>query len=369
MNLSDIKNRLSSIKLPGLGESESAGSGLGRSATPVGLDMGGQRIKLAALKPGGGPPRLTHLIERPVPQGVVRGTRVVDTEAMSDELHRIIDETGIRGPEIALHIGGGDVQVKRVAMQRMAREEALRQVPTHPQLKAASGDVEGMQYDLVILDPQAEGASMDVLAVTAKKDVVEARQKAVMDAGAIIHAVDVDALALFNVFAHCFPDRKSGRVVLLHIGHESSMIVVLNSGAPALVRHIYAGVGNLIEQVGRGGGAMGGDAAREALFTSNPAVIYPGAFGEWVGSLSEEVHRSARAIARGESDPVGAVYLSGGGALMEGLASQIEERLRAPVHMLDPLEVVPQPEGFRPQPAQQGVSFALAIGLALRQVD
>lgn len=366
MDISSIKEKLSEVKLPSFGGKPKGGGAA--KTTPVGLDIGTSRIRMVVLQSGTATPLVEKLIDVKMPSTLVSGSRVVDTEGLADEITRMLDEAGVRTPEISLHVGGGDVQLKRFTMERRAPDEARRMLPTHPQFKNYAGDVEAMQFSLHILDPDREGSTMEVVAVAAKKDAVRTRQRAVIDAGAFVHAVDVDALALFNVFSYIHRGEASKKVTLVHLGRQSALIVVVGKGAPGLIRHAHTGVGALIDTIAESSVSIQREAAEDALFSSNPMVIYPGPFKEWCDTFAEEIRRTAQAFDRGAENPLGKIYLSGGGSMITGLPGQLESRLKVSVQQFDPLEAVGFADGVRTLGGGEGARYAIAMGLALRQV-
>jgi len=295
---------------------------------------------------------------------MVAGNEILDAEGLTEELLRLFDNAALKRISATIAVGGNDVFIRRVSMPRMGYQEALQQLPKNQSIRIPV-DVKNNKLDIHITDPRGDGASMQVLIVAAKKEAITLRQKVLIEAGATIHSVDIDAFALFNVFAHLHGEIAKERATLVDIGHESALIVVLDRGFPAVARRAYVGVSHLIEKLGDGN--LMPDEAEQVLRSDNPPAIYPEAFHGWGEQLVEELTRSAGAVTRGDAH-TGPIYLSGGGALIDGMGEFLRDRSGSHVAVFDPLTGIDAGKDLGLSHEQDGAMYALAIGLALRQV-
>src|SRR5207302_6874795 len=81
-------------------------------------------------------------------------------------------------------------------------------------------DMDSVELDFQILDPEGSGSEMSVLLVAAKRELIESKVRVLTDAGLEPAIVDVEAFALHNAFEIAYPDAMSGVVGLLNIGHD-----------------------------------------------------------------------------------------------------------------------------------------------------
>src|SRR5438552_5672746 len=102
-------------------------------------------------------------------------------------------------------------------------------------------DMESVELDFQILDPDADGLEMSVLLVAAKRELVESKVRVLTDAGLQPAVVDVDAFALHNAFELNHPDAMQGLVALVNIGHDVTNINLLEEGVPILTRDLPLG--------------------------------------------------------------------------------------------------------------------------------
>ena len=119
-------------------------------------------------------------------------------------------------------------------------------------------DMESVELDFQILDPDADGMEMNVLLVAAKRELVEAKLRVLSEAGLTPAIVDVDAFALHNAFEVNYPEAMSGVVALVNIGHEVTNINILDEGVPILTRDITVGTRRFREDLQRERGLTSG---------------------------------------------------------------------------------------------------------------
>src|SRR3990172_1000316 len=102
---------------------------------------------------------------------------------------------GRKKKTIGLDIGSGLIKLVVIEHGKgepeVIRWEAEQHVPF---------DMENVELDFQILDPDAEGLQMNVLLVAAKRELVENKTALLTDAGLSAEGIDVDAFALHNAF-------------------------------------------------------------------------------------------------------------------------------------------------------------------------
>ena len=112
-------------------------------------------------------------------------------------------------------------------------------------------DMESVELDFQILDPDADGLEMSVLLVAAKRELIESKTRMLTDAGLEPAIVDVEAFALHNAFEVNHPDAMNGVVGLVNIGHDVTNINILDDGVPLLTRDLTVGTRRFREDLQR----------------------------------------------------------------------------------------------------------------------
>ena len=340
---------------------------LRRAKSTVGLDIGSGFIKVAVVDHSGSEPELVHVSHTPlIPDAIVEG-EVMDPQIVVETVRSLLETAGVKPKRLVASVGGRDVMVKKIAMDRMKETDA-REVIRWEAEQHVPYDMESVQLDFHILDPLDDGLQMNVLLVAAKRELVEGRVGLLRDAGLTPALVDVDACALHNAFEYNYPEAMTGVVALVNVGHEVSTVNVLQDGTLILTRDIPFGSRRLREELRRLHG-LSADDAEAVLQGRSPRT---GEFRELLSEGSEElaigIERAVAFLA--VSDAGGGlqrVYLSGGGARIPGLVDVVAARLRARTEIATPLQRLRVRQGAALLPVDElAPMLMLSVGLALR---
>ena len=228
----------------------------GRKKTTIGLDIGSGLVKVAVIDHAGATPELTKVVITPLNENAIVEGEVMDHAIVADAIRQTMEAIGAKKPEVVAAVGGRDVIVKKIQVERvkdaqaheLIRWEAEQHVPF---------DMESVELDHQILDPDGDSLEMNVLLVAAKRDLVEIKRHLLADAGVTPKIMDVDAFALHNAFAMNHPDAMKGVVALLNIGNEVTTLNILDDGVPILTRDLTVGTRRLREDLQRDHGLNG----------------------------------------------------------------------------------------------------------------
>jgi type IV pilus assembly protein PilM len=344
--------------------------GLGGSKTTVGLDIGSGLIKLAAIDHGKGEPTLTKVGIAPVLADAIVEGEIMDPGVVADAIRAAYQSPGVKQKRVVAAVGGRDVIVKKIQVDRMKESDAADVVRWEAQ-QHVPFDIEGVELDFQVLDPEGEGVQMDVLLVAAKRELVENRAALLTDAGLDPAIVDVDAFALHNAFEVNYPDAMQGVAALIHIGNEVTNVNILQEGVPLLTRDLSVGTRKFREDLQRERGMSAEDADRllqgfERTTDLDPFVKNR---GEEIGVGVERAVAFLQQSASREAGQVRRAYLTGGGARVPGLADVLSERLRLTAEVADPLKGLKVKDEAFGNLAIDEVAplLVLAVGLALRK--
>ncbi|HEU5304526.1 MAG TPA: pilus assembly protein PilM, partial [Gemmatimonadales bacterium] len=96
----------------------------GRNTTTVGLDIGSGLIKLVTISHGSGGPVLTKVAFTSVANDAIVDGEIMDPAIVADTIKGLLASAGIKAKKIATAVGGRDVIIKKIAMDRMKEPEA-----------------------------------------------------------------------------------------------------------------------------------------------------------------------------------------------------------------------------------------------------
>jgi len=342
----------------------------GRKKTTVGLDIGSGLIKVAVIDHSKKLPELTKVAIQPLMQDAIVEGEVMDPGVVAEAIQAALSAAGVKAKQVVTAVGGRDVIIKPISIERV-KEQQARELMRWEAEQHVPFDMESVELDFQILDPDDEGLEMRVLLVAAKRELVESKVRVLTDAGLEPAIVDVDAFALHNAFEVNYPDAMQGMVALLNIGHDVTNINILEEGVPILTRDLTMGTRHVRESLQRERG-LGAEEAQALLqgFDRSPhldAVME--SRGEEIAVGIERAVAFLASNTRGAGN-VGAVYTCGGGARIPGLTEVLAARLRLEVQMANPLASLTVRDGALEGHVTDEIAplLMLPVGLALRQV-
>ena len=340
----------------------------GRKRTSIGLDIGSGFVKVVEVDHSGDQPEVVRVAMRPLlPDAIVEG-EIMDYGLVSDTVRGLFQEIGVKNAEVVTAIGGHDVIIKKIEMDRMKESDA-REVIRWEAEQHVPFDIKSVELDFQILNPHEEGLLMEVLLVAAKRELVDNKVGLLQDAGINPVIIDVDAFALHNAFEHNHPEAMEGIIALVNVGHETTNVNILEGGVPILTRDIPFGSRRIREDLQRERGLTAEQA--EDVVQARETVDD---LDRFVDSSADEVavgieRASAFLMTRDDGETLGRIFLSGGGARVPGMVESLGRRMNVETHLVNPFERVP----VRADAAgtvsidEAAPMLLLPLGLALRQ--
>jgi type IV pilus assembly protein PilM len=340
----------------------------GRKKLTVGLDVGSGLVKAVVIDHSGPSPELIKVIITPLTETAIVEGEVMDHDLVADVIRQTLEATGVKTNSLVAAVGGRDVIVKKISIERV-KEVQARELMRWEAEQHVPFDMDSVELDFQILDPDGEGLDMSVLLVAAKRELVDAKRYLLEDAGFPPSVIDVDAFALHNAFEANHPDAMTGTVALLNIGNEQTNLNILENGTPILTRDLAVGTRRFREDMQREHG-IAGDEAEELLrgFDHSPLLATSVAMrGE---ELAIGLERATTFLASSSRNfgQIRSVYVCGGGSRVPGLIPWLSERLRLPVHAANALARIVVRDGALEFLSTDEVAplLMLPVGLALR---
>jgi type IV pilus assembly protein PilM len=311
---------------------------LSRTKTSVGLDIGSGLIKLAVVSHGTGEPVLTKVAFAPLVDDAIVEGEVMDPGIVADAIRGLFASAGLKPRRVVTAVGGRDVIIKKIPMDRMKESEA-REVIRWEAEQHVPFDMDNVELDFQILDPDGEGLQMTVLLVAAKRELIENKIALLSDVGVDLNIIDVDSFALHNAFELSYPEGMKGVVGLVNIGHEMTNVNILDDGIPVLTRDLPVGTRRFREdlQRERGLSADAADKLLQGFETSDALAPFLQTRGEELAVGIERAAAFLQTAAR-SSTGLSRLYTSGGGARIPGLTRALSERLKLPVELANPIK-------------------------------
>jgi len=351
----------------------------------VGLDIGSHSIKMVAV--GGTPGALTDcavspmevVSENPLPVATL-------TRAIADTVGR----SGLELSNLRISISGKGAIVRHAEMPRMSPQELKSSIRYEAEVLLPFS-LDDCIFDCQILDPDNKGsARMRVVLAAARKAVVQERLDLVNGIGLAPRIMSIDSIALANAFecamaglplaggmpppgapgqtqldmtqgvARSGPDES---VLVVHVGAARTILNVMSAAGLGFTRDVEVGGNNATLAIARGLGIefqeaerrkQGGDAAAREFVASMVMI------------LSRELRSTCSYVSSKMNTNVGKIYLSGGGALCQGVRETLASEMGIEVSFWNPLRgIAPGAEMAPGEPGSKEAVLAVAAGLAL----
>ncbi|AMW05442.1 hypothetical protein GEMMAAP_12780 [Gemmatimonas phototrophica] len=342
----------------------------GRKKLTIGLDVGSGLVKAVVIDHSGPVPELAKVVITPLNDTAIVEGEVMDHGIVADAIRQTIAATGAKTKNIVAAVGGRDVIVKKIQMERV-KEQQARELMRWEAEQHVPFDMDSVELDFQVLDPDGDGLDMSVLLVAAKRDLVEAKQSLLTEAGASPAVIDVDAFALHNAFEANYPEALTGTIALLNIGNEATNLNILDEGVPILTRDLGVGTRRFREDLQRENG-MSAEDAEDLLRGYDRHPMLDGVVSMRGEEIAIGMERAATFLSTSQRNfgTIRAVYACGGGARVPGLLPWLSDRLRIPVQPANALAKLAVREGAFEFLSTDEVAplLMLPVGLALRAV-
>lgn len=207
----------------------------------VGLAMTDSGLLAAEVEGGNGSrPTLRRVGELDLPRGVLSGSEVNDSAALTQAITELWERTGFRSKRVVLGIGNQRVLVRNHTVPQVSAAHLGKA------LRYQVRDFLPVPVTETILDfypiapvPESKPPQMEGLLVAALKDKVELKVDAIANARLKVVGVDLSPFAMLRALRR--GDALAGKKAVISIGDRVTNIVVAQDGVPQFVRIIPLG--------------------------------------------------------------------------------------------------------------------------------
>jgi type IV pilus assembly protein PilM len=328
-----------------------------------GLDIGSSAVKVVQLEPAGDGYALGALAVVPLPANTIVDGTINDPPTVIAAIKQAVADAHISSREAVIGICGRELIIKKIQIPEVPAKELAGAV----QLEAEHHIP--FAADEVFLDHHVVGTHdgvMDLILVAVKKGKVTEYAGVVEEAGLVPAVVDVDGFAIENQYEVNAPESAEEAVALIDIGAAVMKTNVTRGGASIFARDIPFGGNRYTEAIATALSVTFEEAeAAKVGGTADPATIAP-AIESVSRELALEVQRTFDYFAStAESERIGKIVLSGGGAQLPGLTEYLTSTWGIPVETAQPFGRI-DAGAFADKVGTASAALAVAVGLALR---
>lgn len=376
-----------------------------RSKSAIGIDVGSSTVKVVQLKRAGTNLELEKFGTAEIyPNGERPGDPNAQRKAKVDAIKRALSTAKITAKNSVSAVSGESIIVRYLQLPDMPEEELKKALQWEAE-EYIPFRLDEVNIDSMVLgksDP--EGERVDVLLVSAKKDLVEEHVGMIREAGMNPKVVEVDSFAFLNCFEANYGGSADECVALINIGADITGICIYQNGVSRFSRDIPVGgetitaairshlrcsyaeaenykfvhganppasaeqettqnfSGSLVDTI-RGtveemSGAEGDG--------ENPEEVVGKAVDGVLADLTTEVRRSVEFFenqVRGLT--VSRIVLGGGTSIMDNLKEHFEHELSLPCEIIDPLRRIRTNDRAGGVDALESIRHSLGVGIGL----
>lgn len=351
----------------------------------VGLDVGTHSIKLVRLKKGKKGFELLNFGIMPLPPETIVDETIEKPEVVTEAIKNLFKMEKIKTKEVVTAISGQSLVIKKINVPKMTEDELAESIRVEAEQYLPFA-IEDVNVDFQIIKEiipeksekkEEEGeppkATMDVLLVAARKELIENRNKPILDAGLKPVIVDLDVFAIENGYELSYGVPHGEVVALVDMGATFTNVNILVDGVTEVTRDIPGG-GNRInhelqknfntdhEGAERLKMGIGLDGISEKDVANTITTV--------LGELSHEINKMFHDFIKSTEKNINRVILSGGCAKLTGIEKILTENFDIPTEIIAPYKNIKiNPKIFDPQYIQDMAPLAaIGIGLAMRRL-
>lgn len=343
--------------------------------TLIGLDIGQSAVKAAVLSSDKKSTtfKLEHFEVVPLSEGAIIEDEVHKEEEVVDAIKQAVKGAGAGVNKVCLGLAGQSTISRRLQLAGGSAEEIEEQVsweaeqyiPFNPEESALSFHVVG----------ENEGGGVDVVVASARNGVIFSYKELVEAADLRVKVVDLNALAVLNLFRFAKPDNIDSEqsMILMDIGAQNTQFLILRNGNLVFSKEMTMGGVMVTEEIQRQMGINHRDAESLKIVGDGQ-----GNLPEEVVEIIESVNKDFLAdikktlefyITSTSDESFEQIFITGGGAMTPGLIEGLETALGLSVEFINPFERLDYNKNFSDEQLEViGAVGLAAIGLAMRKI-
>jgi type IV pilus assembly protein PilM len=260
-------------------------------------------------------------------------------------------------------------EMKEEELGRAMQFEAHKYIPTSLDEVAMSWEVINHEHTGKPVGPEdaSKNKTIKVLLVAAPKRDIERYDRLISGTGLSVSAIELETFPI----ARALVREEVAPFLIIDIGARSTNMILVHNGSVCVNRTIDTGGSDITSAISdsmnisrnRAESFKKGD--KDLLNSTDTPIVMPS-----LELITGESHRIMDAyVEKNKGCVIGGVILSGGTAKMKGMVEYFSRNLNMKVTLGDPWkDIVVDAKAAAPV-KEIGISFSVAIGLALRGVD
>ncbi len=346
------------------------------SSELFGLDIGNSSVKLIKLEQSKGEYRVVSYAAAEFPEGTISEGNINEETVVVDAIKDIVKSSKVSCNNVCAGVAGNGAIAKKLQINDGAQDEIEDQVAWELE-SFLTFDTEKavFSYDLLAKD---ESGGLEVMGAAVSRDTVDKYKHIVRSAGLSLKVLDLDSIALANIFFHIYEDAltdSDDSWLLLDIGSNITNFIIVRSGAIVFSKDINVGSMAMTEEIQRQMGLNFAE-AEDLKVTYDSKGNLPEEILDIISGVAEVFFKELKSTlefynSSSSDDSLTNCYVTGGGAQTPGLVDGISEALGLKAEVLNPFNRIKIDEKKFGERVVNEIAYTciVAMGLAMRGVD
>lgn len=340
-----------------------------RVLSVLGVDLGSSSVKVVEMVAEQGRPRLLTYGYAEIEDGAKTVADMLPVEQVGVLLKEIVQQAGVQGTRIIASLPTAQVFHAVVSVPTPQEEQELRTLVEVQVSKLLSTPLAEVALDSQVINiaTQGEQSYTRVLVTAVPKTLIAQYEQQFSGAGFQLLSLETEVAALSRALV----GPEQGITMVVDIGGERTTVAVCENGVPMIVRGIKSGGQAVTQAFSRSLNisTMEAESMKRDLSPTLSSAALPPALLEAVKSIVHELRYTKQLYADQRGQSVQKVLLTGGGALLPGLATYLSQELNVNTYVGDPWARVAAPPEARGLLEEVGGRLSVAVGLAMRVAD
>ena len=343
------------------------------SGTTIGIDIGISSVKVCEMSKGvGGGYTLNSFASEVLSEAAIIEDEIQKSSEISDVIKDLVKKLGTRSKNACIGLEGPRTMTKRFEIPDGTKEEVEDNIlwEAEQYITFGSDHAEISHHEIA----KTENGNIDVMIAAANIDVAKNFMTVVENAGLKVKTVDLDVLALANIFEVLF---KSDKLIIgkpnliIDLGAQATKMVLFQGEAPLITKEVNIGSVLATEEIQRSMGVSYFEAEDLKLGVDDQGNI-PEDVKDSIWRVNERILDEIKKTinffhSTSGGEKINKIFLTGGGSMVDGLADVIETETETETLYLEPFDKIKVgkkvPKEFVELIARTG---CVAMGLAMR---
>lgn len=333
-----------------------------------GLDLGSSSIKIAQLRELHGNPSLVTYGDIEVASNLLSSDSEIDQNRVSELIKQLAQDAKVTTKNVVASLSASQSYTAIIRTPKLSHSELAESIKFQAD-KVIPMAMDQVKLDWAVVGEVPETDEVDVLLVAAPNNTANKYLNIIQKAGLELLALEINPIAQSRSLIG--PADKPKCIIIVDIGSVASDIAILSNTVPQLVRSVAIGSKALNRVVSQN---LGIDAGQADQFIKKFGMDQTKIEGQVfktlkpvVDHLVEEINKSITFFQeKNPTQRVEKIILTGGTTALPGLPLYLANATGLTIEVGNPWQNISYPKELESSLAGLSLSYATAIGLAMR---